>query len=370
MRFLPKIILPAVLLAPALNAAQSFTAGIEPFRSLSSFDQVLMDLEFRFAPMAGTTAAGDATHVLLRGLRALDADSDVYESGYEAINLDAGTRLDVGTVYMQLPDASLPENSVASPIVGVVRRDGPWDDYGPQTPQGTTVGGASGISTYDPETETISLSLSRNGQTISGTVNYTVVDTETLVLEGPEGLITLTAGGDMYNFHETVLYREGGRFYGVMQSADLSVSYDSLLFAVEFSGFPDVDGDGIPDIVDPEAEFPPLDLEVGTWVWDARIGYLRAANDRWAESQQLGWVYYEAFPWVYHLDLGWIGYVRHDIVANPEGTQWTYFQQDGYFVWFWSTPEEAESFFYFSNASDSGWESFAGGFGEFPFPTL
>lgn len=367
MKFVPKILLPLMLMVPSMHAAQSFTAGIEPFRSLSAFDSVLMDLEFRFAPMAGAAAAGDATHVLLRGLRALDAGSDVYESGYEAINLGAGTRLDVGTVYMQLPETSLPENSVASPIVGVIRREGSWDDFGPQTPQ-TTIGGASGVSTYDPAAETMSLSLSRNGQTISGTVRYTVVDTETLVLEAP---IALTAAGDTYNFHQAVLYREGGRFYGALQSADLSVDYDSLLFAVELSGFPDVDGDGIPDIVDPDAAFPPLDLEVGTWVWDPRIGYLRAANERWAESRQLGWVYYEAFPWVYHVDLGWIGYVRNDIVSNPEGTQWTYYQQDGYFIWFWSTPEELESFFYYASGSaDKGWESFAGGFGSFPFPTL
>lgn len=366
MKFLPRLILPALLLAPVLNAAQSFTAGIEPFRSLTSFDSVLMDLEFRVAPMAGTASAGEATHVLLRGLRALDAGSDVFESGYEAINLDAGTRLDVGTVYMQLPDTTLPEGSVASPIVGVIRREGSWDGFGPQTPN-TTIGGASGTSTYNPDTETMSLNLSRNGQAITGTVNYTVVDTETLVLEAP---VTLTADGNTYNFHEAVLFREGGRFYGALQSADLSVDYDSLLFAVELSGFPDVDGDGIPDIVDPDATFPPLDLDVGEWVWDPRIGYLRAANDRWAESSQLGWVYYEAFPWVYHLDLGWIGYVRHDTVANPEGTQWTYFQQNGYFVWFWSTPEEAQSFFFYSDSSASGWESFAGGFGNFPFPTL
>lgn len=366
MKNMPKQILPALLLASALSAAQPFTADVQPFRALTSFDSVLMDLELRVAPLAGLDSADGATHVLLRGLRPLGAESGVHESGYEAINLDAGTSLDVGTVFMQLPAASLPEGSVASPIVGVMRREGSWEAFGLQTPE-TTVGGASGFSTYDPGTSTMVLNLSRPGQSFTGSVRYSVIDTETLLLDAP---ITLSGGGETHNFHEALLYREGGRFYGVLQSADLSADYDSLLFAIELSAFPDVDGDGIPDIVDPDAEFAPLDLIVGEWVWDPRIGFLRAADSLWSESPQLGWLYHEAFPWLYHQDLGWIGYVRHHPLVDPEGMRWTYFQQDGNFIWFWSTPEEAESFFYFRGEAGSGWESFRGGFGDFPFPSL
>ena len=345
----------------SLCASPSFTVNVESFRSLAGYDPLPGSLDVRVAPMAGREGAHEATHVLLRGLMPAAGGDGVHVSRYRAVHRDSQGERDSGMLYLNMPEWDLPENAAAAPVVGVMARAGGWQSHYSGSTPWTTLGGAGGPASYDAEKGKILLTLQRSSESFSGTVPYTVVDAETILLEP----FTLRGAGVKYHFRGNVMTREGGRFFGLLESADLGVNYDSLYFALEFTDFPDIDGDGIPDIVDPDFDpsQPVLNLRVGELAWDYRAGYLYAVNDAWAWSDAMGWVYYRAFPWLYQIDLGWMAYLTYTEESNPANFRWVYFQEDGYYLSFYLVPG---MFFHFDNGSGvKGWDHVEGILGAF-----
>ncbi|MCC5841217.1 MAG: hypothetical protein JJT96_13960 [Opitutales bacterium] len=286
-------------------SAGEFTARVNAFQS-ANLPSLSPDLAFRFAALVGVDdASNQATHVLLQGLSPLAPASTVHVSNYSAINLASGQEQDAGVVFLDIADSQVPAGAVASPIVGVIQRSGSWSSLDPLTPS-TTVGGSSGISTYNIEAGSISLSLARGGQVFSGTVDFRVADVDTILLDP----FSLSDGSETFTFHESTLARDGGRFYGILESSDLAVTHDSLLHVLEFVNLPDSNDDGIPDLVRgggclPEgfAYHPLL-----TWVYSAgRCWTLWFASF----NEDFGWVY-TAFldratgGWMYHVEREWM----------------------------------------------------------------
>lgn len=346
----------------ALCASPSFTVNVDSFRSVAGYDPLPGSLDGRVAPMAGRDAAHEATHVLLRGLMPAASADGVYVSRYRAIHRDSQSERDSGVLYLTQPQWDLPANAAAAPVVGVMARPGGWQSHRSGNTPWTTIGGSSGPASYDGAEGNINLALQRGGESFSGTVRYSVIDTETLSLRP----FALRGAGVTHHFRESVLIREGGRFFGLLESDDLGVGYDSLYFALEFTDFPDVDGDGIPDIVDPDFDptQPGLDLRVGELAWDYRTGYITAVSDSWAWSDAMGWVYYRAFPWLYQIDLGWMAYLTYGEKSGPANLRWVYYQEDGFYLSFYFMPG---LFFHFDNGSGlSGWDHVEGLMRTFP----
>jgi hypothetical protein len=253
-------------------------------------------LNLRVAELVPAAGANASTHILIEGLSPLEPDTLNFASPYSGINVDTGVTQDVGILYLQMPSGSaLPEGTVASPIVGVVQRSGSWMDL---TFPETTLGGSSGPGGY--ESGSIDLALVKGLEQFNGSVNYTVVDEDTIELDP----FTLTKSGPVtYNLSGTTLLRDGNRFYGTVTNLSDGAAYESLLFEIQFTGIPDVDFDGIPDISDSIIEGGGLVL--GEWSLMG-IGYVYGSSEQWGYSAYAGFLEMSSMPWVYSPKVGWM----------------------------------------------------------------
>lgn len=357
------LILGMLSLTGGLAASPTFTVNIESFRGTAGFDPLPGAIDLRVAPMTGKDRASEATHMILSGLQPAQGSSGTYISRYHGVQLPTQSEQDSGTLYLRMPAWDLPANAAAAPVVGVVARSGSWDTRLAPPPAWTTVGGAKGGATFDRANRRMVLQLNRNAESFSGTLTYKVIDSDVIALD-PFQLNG--SAGTVYRFHGNLMRREGQRFTGVLESADLAVAYDSLYFTMEFTGLADNNGDGIPDIVDPSFDLggDGLSLRVGELAWDYRVGYILAVNEDWAWSYTMGWVNYRQFPWLYHVDLGWMAFITHIVEANPANLRWFYLQQDGYLLNF---DFASSMYFHFSSASGaSGRDHVDGRLGAFP----
>lgn len=325
MKNLFRLLIIGVTVAPMGLSAASFTASIESFRSLRNFDSLPSSLDLRVAALAGKDESAGSTHVLLRGLMPLSGAPGTYASAYQAINVNDDGDRDGGTIYLKMPEDNLPEGAVASPVVGIVSRAGSWDDFGPLVPT-TTVGGSSGTSSYDADARTIQFSLRRGGVTFTGSAAYSVVDVDTLELAP----FALTSGGLTHNFHDAVLYREDQRFYGLLESADLGADYNSLLFAVELADFPDVDGDSIPDISDPDVDGGGSNDANPEYYDDSTVHWIYYFGGGWslwiADNFNSNWGFLYVGEnynpeagvsgWAFHLDRGWVYFFDGSVTSH------------------------------------------------------
>jgi hypothetical protein len=318
----PSTALCGILLLSTPVFAQQLTVSIGAFGDPADFMITEgSNLSLRVTELVPAPGTNNSTHVLVEGLSPLEADSMVYASPYRGINSTTGDEQDVGVLYLEMPEsAALPAGTVSSPIVGVLQRAGPWSNQGLVIPT-TSIGGASGASGYDSGAMTMSLTLERGAETFTGTTNYTVVDTNSLEIE-PFTLVK--DGATSYQLSGAKLMRDGGRFYGTLTNQSAGAGYDSLLFSVELSNIPDVDMDGIPDIVDDSISA--VELVPGEWV-RLPIGLVYGITGTWGASDELGVVYTGELPfyfsfaangwvtahqytgeghWLHHMDKGWI----------------------------------------------------------------
>ncbi len=280
----------AATVSSATLSASDWAASIRPFLNPGVYQFTDADLGFRFTELAAAVdpSQNQSTHMLIEGLSPATGTADIYAGNYTAVNLSDGAVQDVGVFYVTLPGAvSADAPPLASPIVGVVPREGPWSDYSPEAPAQTTVGNASGTATA--ANGTLNLEITRDGQSGSASISFTMPDDETMELEA----FALSLGGTSYNFAAAMLVRDGERFYGTIESLD-SVDYESLMFAVLF------------DVADPA----PVELVNGEWISDSRLGLLFGAGGDWAYSPFMGWVETGAFPWLYQAKIGWMAYAR------------------------------------------------------------
>jgi hypothetical protein len=327
-------------------------AGATPFVGFPVAVDVRYSELFSMVPAESNTA----THLLIEGLTPLSNGSQILRSNYSAYNLSAQTLQDVGTVYLQAdPTAQLGINSVASPIVGLVRRTGAWDNYTSQSPV-AEIGGAFGQSSYTGNEQSggvLNISISRGGQTFSGSVEYSVPDEDTIVLNQH-----LVLGS--YTYLPTTLVRDGSRYYGILETAAVIPNYDAALLKIELTNLPDADGDGIPDITDPSISgetVAPVNLISGDWSLNPIFGWLYGIeNSVWANSNFMGFVYVLEFGgfqrWIYQGVHGWMYYAIGSY--NDVNGMWLWNEQYGWV----NTRESWDGFFYLNELKDGmrwGW---------------
>ncbi|MFO7724363.1 MAG: hypothetical protein R6V45_02355 [Oceanipulchritudo sp.] len=294
--------LSAVSLAIPLSG-DSLTVSIEAFADPTAFTiNDGSNLSLRVAELSPAPSDNASTHVLVEGLMPVEDGTQVHASPYQGIDAESGEVQDVGLLYLDLPEtASLPEGSVSSPIVGVLERPGSWEDFNLNTPS-TDLGGVSGDGDYD--SGVLDLSLVRDGASFSGSTSYTVIDENTIELDA----FTLnTDGTDSFGLSSTTLLREGDHFYGTVTNLSEGAGYDSLIFSILLTDIPDLDSDGIPDIVDDSIEAGEGLIEDWqrlefTWVW--------GLTPEWGISTYMGYIYVPNLPYVYAEGTGWLFHVE------------------------------------------------------------
>jgi hypothetical protein len=320
--------LAAATLATATAAfADSLDVQIRPFlEPTTSFGFFNPAVSFRFAELTPDFTPNEATHILVQGLAPIEADPAVLAGGYEAVNLASGAIQDVGMVYLNLPaGAQLPEGTAASPIVGIIQRNGAWSATLPAAPASTTVGDTAGTGMYNVVSGSLTLNLSRGSTGFTGQTRYMTVDADTIELEA----FSIATGSSSYAFGPARLVRDGDRFYGTITSTDATVGFDSLLFAVELNNLADHDSDGIPDLVDPKVPGLTLPMVQGIWLEHAVVGPYYPVNSEWAWSPKLGFFHAMSYPFIYQPQHGWMAVVTR--ISNNE--IWLYSPATGY-GWF------------------------------------
>lgn len=285
--------------------ASEWNVAVDPFFTSGSYVFAGDGLDFRFAELATLVPQGEnaATHILVHGMVPSGADTNVYMSGYEAIDLSTGAVQDLGMFYVNLPASALDNApALSSPIVGISPRQGAWSAFSPGPPSQTTLGGARGSGTVSDGH--LQLEINRNGQTGSASIPVSFPDGDTMVLQA----FTATLGGNTHSFAETTLVRDGARYYGAITATDM-VDYDSRMFAIELT-------EGAPAGVV---------LQQGRWATDSRLGDLYGVDVDlgWGYSAGLGWMNVASFPWIYQAKAGWIHYSS----GGPGQPLW-FFSQD------------------------------------------
>ncbi|MEX0326517.1 MAG: hypothetical protein AB3N33_10555 [Puniceicoccaceae bacterium] len=341
---------PSVLLATSILfsgaglIADEMTVSIDGFGDPTTFSITeSSDLSLRVTELVPAEGDNLSTHVLIEGLSPLEDGTMTYASTYSGINVDSGEVQDVGVLFLDMPEGSaLPEGTVSSPVVGVVQRTGSWGDYSLSYPA-TSVGGSTGAGDYD--TGSIQLSLVRDAESFTGTATYTVLDENTIELDP----FTLTSTNlNSYNMSGATLLRDGARFYGTLTNLTTGALYDSLIFAIQFTGIPDVDGDGVPDISDGEISAGGLVFNVGGYIYDDLLSWTYGLTTEWGSSQMLGTVFGGYHPEIlYTTALGWllapsgtaatgIYFYRVPTDGSAEGWIWT-IESYGGFYWNYAT---------------------------------
>ena len=320
MKLLPKsiVLLTPILLLPAAEANQ-MTASIREFGypdplawTITSGD----DLDFRVSKLFPAPGDNYSTHILIEGLAPMDTGSSVYSSTYSGIDVVSGDILDTGVLYLNMPQGSeLPEGTVASPIVGVVQRQGDWDDYNPMSPN-TSIGGASGTATSAGGA--LSLNLTRGVDGFAGTTSYTVASP----LQVQTDAFTLSKNAvPTYDLSGATLFLDQGKYVGVVTNLTtiplptppaMQFEYDSLVFTIELAGGADSDGDGVPDLSDDDST---IELVPGSWT-ASNLGELYGFAPGWAYSDWMGIVYTSLYPWVWQSNWGWF----HVAGSAPQGS--------------------------------------------------
>ncbi|HSH09497.1 MAG TPA: hypothetical protein VK995_03865 [Oceanipulchritudo sp.] len=332
---LPFVLLTSFMaLASTGIVASEMTVSIEGFADPTTFMITeTSDLTLRVTELVPASGTNVSTHMLIEGLSPLEEGTSVYASTYSGINVDSGAVQDVGILYLDMPAGSgIPEGTVVSPIVGVVQRTGAWSGFSLTYPS-TSVGGSSDPSA-SYQSGTISMTLIRDQETFIGSTSYTVVDQDTMTLEP---FILTKDGTTSYNMSATTMTRDGDRFYGTLTNLSQGAAYDSLLFSIKFTGIPDLDKDGIPDISDSEVV---AGLVIGDWNL-TEIGWVYGYTPEWGYSLFMGFVYMD-LPWIYQIYHGW-NYLSSSFPLTPQGLgffmynvndSWIY-TQDNYGGFYW-----------------------------------
>lgn len=293
---LPLVLFPLATL-PLIG--EQLTVSIDSFGDPTSFSITeSSSLSLRVSELVAAPGTNASTHVLVEGLSPLEEGTLIYASPYQGINSANGEVQDLGVVYLEMPEAAtLPAGTVSSPIVGVLQRTGSWSDYSVNMPS-SSLGGASGASTY--ESGTLDLTLVRGSETFTGSTAYTVVDEDTIELEP----MTLAKdGASSIDVSGATLMRDGSQFSGTVTNLSPGAAYDSLLFAIRLTDIPDLDSDGIPDISDGAVEGG--GLTVGEWQ-RLDFSWVFGLDADWGISTYMGYVYVKFYPYVYQVDLGWL----------------------------------------------------------------
>lgn len=337
-KILASILLPAAVLIP-LTSAFATPAPVQV--TISTFKQASGDNPFpgfpasvdaRIAPLFSVVpdSRNDATHILIEGLTPLQPGSNTLVSNFSAYNLETQQIRDGGTLFLTAdPNAQLPATSVASPIVGLVRRDAPFSAFSSTRPV-AEVGGSSGASSFSVAPRTLNVSTQRNSQMFTGSVGLEVVDANTIQMTDD-----LVIGG--FSYRPATLVRDGLRFYGLLEPRAAQVDYNASLLVIELTGLTDSNGDGIPDISDAAFDgtviIGDIQLAAGSSLQHPVLGGLVGTSaEGWANSNFLSNVFVSEFTnterWVFSESIGWLW------MAPTAGTAadgiWSYSPESGW----------------------------------------
>ena len=336
----PLLAFASLAVLPIAALADTLTVEIDGFADPTQFSITdSSGLSLRVAELVPATDLNSSTHILIEGLSPLEDGTMVYASPYSGINVDTGATQDVGILYLQMPEGStLPEGTVASPIVGVVQRSGSWGDYGLTYPD-STIGGSSGDGDYST-TGVLQMTLIRDQQAFTGSATYTVLDVDTIEIDP----FTLSSDGVVsYDLSGTTLMRDGSRYYGTLTNLSDGAVYDSLIFSIEFKNIPDLDSDGVPDIADDSVV---AGLVPAQWNLTS-IGWVYGYTANWGYSVFMGFVYMQG-NYIYQIPFGWM----YLFSSTP-------IQGGGTYYWFYSSTlgwiYVNDTFGGFFQAENNGW---------------
>jgi hypothetical protein len=310
-------------LLSASSSASTLTVEVATFSDATLFSITSgNNLDLRVAELTSAQGANSSTHILIEQLTVVEAtDQEVFGSAYSGVDIATGEVQDTGVVYLRVPGGiSVPEGSVASPIVGIVERAGSWSAYGLQQPQ-APFGGLAGSGAFGAGQ--MSLSLSKGGPSYTGAIDYTVVDVNTLEFDP----FTVTAvGGEAVDLSGGFFVRNGDRYVASVANQNPGADYDSLFLQIFLSNIPDADNDGILDLVDDDVvPVGPVDLLVGQ-VNATYAGDLFGLTANWGMSTDMGLVMAAGYNVLYHPHFGWM-----IVVSQPQaGTWWMYSPEHGW----------------------------------------
>lgn len=305
----------AALGAPLALVGQSIVST-NAFQSPGSFEFANGVDDLHVAELASSGNSDQSTHLLIQGIVPVEEGSNVVTSSYTAINVDAGDEpLELGQLYFTMPANATSPGSAASPIVGIVPREGSWSGYDLNDPE-APLGGARGFLQIDEEAGTLGLSLGLDGTVYTGETSYTRIDDATVELAD----FSLSNDSGAIEFYGTQLFHLGeriGAFYGVIQSKDADADLDSLMYAINLDQIPDFDGDTVPDLAD--ADTGPFRPVVENYKYDYGTGWLWGWSADWGYSHIYGNVFTDYYPWLWVHNHGYVYYQ----------------QRDGEIVWLW-----------------------------------
>ncbi|MEY3001425.1 MAG: hypothetical protein RL648_1639 [Verrucomicrobiota bacterium] len=285
-------------------SAQSVTVSVNAFGDPSSFTFTGSNsLDLRVSELIPATGTNTSTHVLVESLTPLEEGQQVYTSTYQGINAATGAIQDAGVLFMTLPaDTALPVGTVASPIVGVIQRPGSWANYALQVPS-TSLGGASGSSAIDGAA--LDLNLARGSEAFTGEVAFTIISADEVQFEP----FTITKdGATSISLSGGTLMRDGNRFYATVTNLSAGAAYDALIFELEVTNISDVDGDGVPDLVDSAISGTGTPVLVPGEYVQFPFGQVLGISSTRGSTSYMGDVfldYYNLGGFIYQADLQW-----------------------------------------------------------------
>lgn len=297
-------------------AASSTQAEIEAFLDTSYELVPSSSLDVRFSELVPSDGANSSTHILIEGLVPLQGDT--WTSSYTGIDSSDGSEYDVGQLYITMPSGSA--SSTSGPIVGIAPRAGGWDGYTNNAPS-TSLTGASGQVTYDPDAGTMSFSLDAGGTVFSGTADYTMVDDYTVDLDA----LTLTSADQSttVQFAAARLALWNNEFYGVLVNADANPAYDSTMFALRLQG----DLQGSIDIPTWAGNWVSVSTTANNW-WSWNFKYMFGSGNPniWFIQEFGSWVYIDPASGLGSLAGFWMYYYNWFDVPTGEtgGGSWVY----------------------------------------------
>lgn len=273
---------PALALLAAANLqAADVTVSIEPLFALSG--SAFSGLPTAHASVTSESSAGTSgvTHIVTGPLTPLPGDANAIGGTFQGVDSSTGDVLVSGGIGFELssPPAT---DAGTSPIVGVIPVPDGWDSV-TATPVSANLANATGTSTYDSGTLTLSL----GNPTVTGTISYTV-NSQTSVELAP---FSLSSGGNTYNFSGVTLdLEDGGAYKGFILATD-ATDFNNAAYVLTVTDSNDSDNDGIPNLTDSDnAWYAPFTAGTNGFIHSDWYGGF------WNLSQQ---------DWIYHGNWGY-----------------------------------------------------------------
>lgn len=290
-----------------------------------------------------------SAYLLMSELTVSPTSDSRLSGNYQAYREDTQARVDFGQVMIEMSSGQVADADSASvsPIVGFVRRSGPWTESASTS---HVLDAASGTLDFDGTTgsQSVNLSLNQGDTTYSAPLNLIVVDEDEVTVDRAFTL----SGSENSSYAVTTesLQREGIRYGSVWEFAGTPL-------AVHILDRTDRDFDEIPALSE-TSEQPvaiwteTLNFESG-WRYSDWFGWFNQVNMDVNDRIQ-GWMYHDKHGWVFV-----IGETESEMYFWDEGLGWVYIGSGDY-PWLYRLGSESDAGWYFydeatGSAGDGRW---------------